>query len=211
MVSLNLLFAFVLMMSKKYNIDQSHSEGHSMQVLRYAEENMKSQLVMFPYLEDQTDVIITASVLHDMCDKKYMNQEEGAKEIAQFLKMEVKMSPKEVHYTKKIMETMSYSTVKKNGYPDMGEYEMAYHIVREADLLASYDFDRSIIYHLNRGNDLTSSYYNALQIFYERVFNYNTDKLLISPYAMKKSQSLSLKAIKQMTTWKRILHKTKFR
>ena len=211
MVSLNQLFAFVLMMSKKYNIDQSHSEGHSMQVLRFAEENMKSQLDMFPYLEDQTDVIITASVLHDMCDKKYMNQEEGSKEIAQFLKMEVKMSPKEVHFTKKIMETMSYSTVKKNGYPEMGDYEMAYHIVREADLLASYDFDRSVIYHLNRGNNLTSSYYNALEIFYERVFNYNTDKLLISPYAMKKSQSLSMKAIKQMTTWKRILHKTNFR
>ena len=211
MVSLNQLFAFVLMMSKKYNIDQSHSEGHSMQVLRFAEENMKSQLDMFPYLEDQTDVIITASVLHDMCDKKYMNQEEGSKEIAQFLKMEVKMSPKEVHFTKKIMETMSYSTVKKNGYPEMGDYEMAYHVVREADLLASYDFDRSVIYHLNRGNNLTSSYYNALEIFYERVFNYNTDKLLISPYAMKKSQSLSMKAIKQMTTWKRILHKTNFR
>ena len=211
MVSLNQLFAFVLMMSKKYNIDQSHSEGHSMQVLRFAEENMKSQLDMFPYLEDQTDVIITASVLHDMCDKKYMNQEEGSKEIAQFLKMEVKMSSKEVHFTKKIMETMSYSTVKKNGYPEMGDYEMAYHVVREADLLASYDFDRSVIYHLNRGNNLTSSYYNALEIFYERVFNYNTDKLLISPYAMKKSQSLSMKAIKQMTTWKRILHKTNFR
>ena len=211
MVSLNQLFAFVLMMSKKYNIDQSHSEGHSMQVLRFAEENMKSQLDIFPYLEDQTDVIITASVLHDMCDKKYMNQEEGSKEIAQFLKMEVKMSPKEVHFTKKIMETMSYSTVKKNGYPEMGDYEMAYHVVREADLLASYDFDRSVIYHLNRGNNLTSSYYNALEIFYERVFNYNTDKLLISPYAMKKSQSLSMKAIKQMTTWKRILHKTNFR
>lgn len=211
MVSLNQLFAFVLMMSKKYNIDQSHSEGHSMQVLRFAEENMKSQLDMFPYLEDQTDVIITASVLHDMCDKKYMNQDEGAKEIAKFLKTEIKMSPKEVHFTKKIMETMSYSTVKKNGYPEMGDYEMAYHVVREADLLASYDFDRSVIYHLNRGSNLTSSYYNALEIFYERVFNYNTDKLLISPYAMKKSQSLSMKAIKQMTTWKRILHKTNFR
>jgi hypothetical protein len=211
MVSLNKLFAFVLMMSKKYNIDQSHSEGHSMQVLRYAEENMKSQLDMFPYLEDQTDVIITASVLHDMCDKKYMNQEEGAKEIAQFLKMEVKMTPKEVHYTKRIMETMSYSTVKKCGYPDLGDYQMAYHVVREADLLASYDFDRSMIYHLNRGNNLTSSYYNALQIFYERVFNYNTDKLLLSHYAMKKSYELSVKAVKQMTAWKRILHKTNFR
>lgn len=211
MVSLNQLFAFVLMMSKKYNIDTSHSEGHSMEVLKFADNNMRSQLGMFPYLEEQKDVIYSAAVLHDMCDKKYMKQEQGVKEIEKFLKTEAKMSEEQVHYTKRIMETMSYSTVKKCGYPDLGDYQMAYHVVREADLLASYDFDRSMIYHLNRGNNLTSSYYNALQIFYERVFNYNTDKLLLSHYAMKKSYSLTVKALKQMTAWKRILHKTNFR
>jgi HD superfamily phosphodiesterase len=211
MVSLNQLFAFVLMMTKKYNIDSSHSEGHSMDVLRHANDNMKSQMDMFPYLKDQTNVIYTAAVLHDMCDKKYMNQEEGVAEIEQFLKKEVLMSSEEVHYTKRIMETMSYSTVKKNGYPDLGDYQMAYHVVREADLLTSYDFDRSIIYHLNRGNNLTSSYQNALEVFYERVFNYNTDKLLLSDYAMKQSYPLTLKSLRQMNTWSRILQKTKFR
>ena len=146
MVSLNQLFAFVLMMTKKYNIDSSHSEGHSMDVLRHANDNMRSQLDLFPYLKDQTNVIYTAAVLHDMCDKKYMKQEDGVAEIEQFLKKDVLMTPEEVHYTKRIMETMSYSTVKKNGYPDLGDYQMAYHVVREADLLTSYDFDRSMIY-----------------------------------------------------------------
>jgi len=211
MVSLNQLFAFVLMMTKKYNIDSSHSEGHSMDVLRHANDNMRSQLDLFPYLKDQTNVIYTAAVLHDMCDKKYMKQEDGVAEIEQFLKKDVLMTPEEVHYTKRIMETMSYSTVKKNGYPDLGDYQMAYHVVREADLLTSYDFDRSMIYHLNRGNNLTSSYQNALEVFYERVFNYNTDKLLLSDYAMKQSYPLTLKALRQMNTWSRILQKTKFR
>jgi HD superfamily phosphodiesterase len=198
-------------MTKKYNIDSSHSEGHSMDVLRHANDNMRSQLDLFPYLKDQTNVIYTAAVLHDMCDKKYMKQEDGVAEIEQFLKKDVLMTPEEVHYTKRIMETMSYSTVKKNGYPDLGDYQMAYHVVREADLLTSYDFDRSMIYHLNRGNNLTSSYQNALEVFYERVFNYNTDKLLLSDYAMKQSYPLTLKALRLMNSWSRILQKTKFR
>jgi len=211
MVSLNQLFTFVLLMSKKYNIDQSHSEGHSMEVLHYAEANYQSQLDMFPYLERQTNVIYSAAILHDMCDKKYMDQDQGAKEIAKFLKEEAQMTDKEVHYTKKIMETMSYSTVKKNGYPDLGEYQIAYHVVREADLLTSYNFDRAMIYNMNKGNNLTASYYNALQVFYERVYNYNTDKLFVSDYAMRVSIPLKTKSMKQITSWQRILNKYKFK
>jgi len=203
MVALNQLFAFVLAMSKKYNIDSSHSEMHSMAVLRYADELYRSQLDMFPYLEQQTNVIYSAAVLHDMCDKKYMSQTEGIKEIDEFL--QDKLNRDELFYTKQIMETMSYSTVKKNGYPELGEYEMAYHVVREADLLCSYDFDRCISFKLNQGSLLTEAYRDALDLFYTRVFNYNTDKLLISDYAMKESVHLSINALKQINTWNNII------
>ena len=209
MVSLNELFTFVLTMSSKYNIDSSHSEKHSMDVLRFADENYQSQLEKCPYLEKQLNVIYTASILHDMCDKKYMKQEQGIQEIEDFLKYSFK--PEELHYTKQIIETMSYSTVKKNGYPDLGMYQQAYHIVREADLLASYDFDRSIIYHMNKGNTLTESYDNSLKLFNERMFNYNRDKLLLSEYALQKSLPLQGIAVKQMLSWNRILHKTQFK
>lgn len=203
MVSFNDLFTFVLFISSKYNIDSSHSEKHSMDVLHFADENFRSQLKDFPYLEKQKNVIYIASILHDMCDKKYMNQDEGILEIENFLKFTLK--PEETYYTKQIIETMSYSTVKKNGYPDLGHYQIAYHIVREADLLSSYDFDRSIIYHMNKGNNLTTSYFNALELFNNRVFNYNTDKLLLSDYAQQKSVGLSATAIKRMLSWNRIL------
>jgi hypothetical protein len=196
-------------MSSKYNIDSSHSEKHSMDVLRFADENYQSQLEKCPYLEKQVNVIYTASVLHDMCDKKYMKQEQGIQEIEDFLKYSFK--PEELHYTKQIIETMSYSTVKKNGYPDLGIYQQAYHIVREADLLASYDFDRSIIYHMNKGNTLTESYNNSLKLFNERMFNYNRDKLLLSEYALQKSLPLQGIAVKQMLSWNRILHKSQFK
>lgn len=203
MVSFNDLFTFVLMISSKYNIDSSHSEKHSMDVLHFADENFRTQLRDFPFLENQKNVIYAASILHDMCDKKYMKQDEGIIEIEKFLKYT--LNPEETYYTKKIIETMSYSTVKKNGYPDLDHYQIAYHIVREADLLASYDFDRSIIYHMNKGNDLTTSYYNALELFNTRVFNYNNHKLLLSDYAQHKSIGLSSSAIKRMLSWNRIL------
>lgn len=208
MVSINQLFTFVLSMTKKYNIDSSHSEIHSMDVVRFADDIYRSQLQMFPYLEDQTNVIYSAAILHDMCDKKYMNQDEGIKEIEAFL--QDKLRDEEIYYTKRIIETMSYSTVKKNGYPDLGDYQMAYHVVREADLLSAYDFDRCVTYQLNQGSDLTTAYVDALKLFKNRMFNYNTDKLLISDYSQRKSLTLTTNALKQMTTWQRILTKSKF-
>jgi HD superfamily phosphodiesterase len=208
MVSINQLFTFVLAMTKKYNIDSSHSEIHSMDVVRFADDIYRSQLQMFPYLEDQTNVIYSAAILHDMCDKKYMNQDEGIKEIEEFL--QDKLRDEEIYYTKRIIETMSYSTVKKNGYPDLGDYQMAYHVVREADLLSAYDFDRCVTYQLNQGSDLTTAYVDALKLFKNRMFNYNTDKLLISDYSQRKSLTLTTNALKQMTTWQRILTKSKF-
>ena len=38
-----------------------------------------------------------------------------------------------------IVDTMSYNKVITSGFPYHGEYQRAYHIVREADLLAGYD------------------------------------------------------------------------
>lgn len=208
MVSLNQLFTFVLSMSKKHRIDPSHSEGHSMDVLHFADSIYRSQMDLFPSLNEQTNVIYSAAVLHDMCDKKYMTQDEGIQEIEHFL--QDKLSSKEVYYTKRIIETMSYSTVKKYGYPDLGEYQMAYHVVREADLLSAYDFNRCMIYHMNRGNELSDAYYDALQLFKNRVFNYNTDKLLISKYAQQKSVPLTMNALKQISSWQKILKTTKY-
>ena len=203
--SFNELFTFVLYMSKKYNIDTSHSESHSMDVLHYAHNIYESELDMFPELKQQTNVIYAAAILHDMCDKKYVDESIGIIEIEKFL--EQKMSMEEIHYTKEIISTMSYSTVKKQGYPDLNDYQLAYHIVREADLLSSYDFDRTMIYHMHKGNSLTKSYKNSLEIFHNRVLNYNKDKLLLSDYSQKISAKLSLQAVKRMLAWNKILIK----
>jgi len=205
MVSLNNLFAFVLYMSKKYNIDASHSETHSMDVLHFANSIYESEISLYPILKQQTDVIYTAAVLHDMCDKKYMNTDEGLDEIQKYFENEI--NENDLSHAKNIMKTMSYSYVKKNGYPDLGDYQMAYNLVREADLLSSYDFDRSIIYHLNKGNTLTESYSNALDLFENRVFKYNSDKLLTYDYSIRISKILTSQAHSRINSWNRILFK----
>ena len=205
MVSLNHLFTFVLYMSNKYKIDTSHSEIHSMDVLHFANSIYESEISLYPILKQQTDVIYTAAVLHDMCDKKYMDTDEGLDEIQKYFGN--KIDEDELYHAKNIMKTMSYSYVKKNGYPDLGDYQMAYNLVREADLLSSYDFDRSIIYHLNKGNTLTESYSNALDLFENRVFKYNSDKLLTYDYSIRISKILTSQAHSRINSWNRILFK----
>lgn len=205
MVAFDKMFALVLSMSKKYNIDSSHSERHSMDVLHFAHHIYNHEVKSHPFLQKQENIIYTAAVLHDMCDRKYVTPAEGLASIEQYLQHD--MTPTELHYASRIMDTMSYSKVKKNGYPDLGDYTIGYHVVREADLLASYDFDRSITYHMNQGNSLKESYYNALELFQNRVFNYNNDKLLLSEYSQMVSVPLTIKATNRMQAWEKLLRR----
>ena len=143
-VLVNSAFNYVIKTSQMYNIDESHSFKHSMEVFHLTNKIIDSEIIKYPYLESQKDIIYSAAILHDMCDKKYINENEGIKSINNF--MCDYMSSHSLDIMNKIVLSMSYSKVKKNGYPELGNYQMAYHIVREADLLSAYDIDRTIIY-----------------------------------------------------------------
>ena len=198
------LFNFVSLTTKQYLIDESHGLSHSMDVLHYANLIYKSELPLNPYLQNQERVIYTSAIVHDMCDKKYMNETEGIIHIDSFL--QDKILPEEVHITKKIISTMSYSTVKKNGFPDLGNYQLAYHIVREADLLSAFDFERSVIYNLQQMNgDISIAYNNAKQLFENRMFKHNEDGLYITEYSKKRHNQLKKEALKKMKFWKQIM------
>ena len=136
-------FELVMILCKKFNIDESHSLKHSMEVYNFTLRIYESEVVMNPYLEEQKDIIVLAAILHDTIDKKYVAEEDGIEEIRKYLN-DV-MAPEKLSVIFQIITTMSYSTVKKNGFPLLGDYQLAYHIVREADLLAAYDIDRCII------------------------------------------------------------------
>ena len=220
--SLNILFRFVLHICRKYNIDSSHSELHSMQILHFVNENVNSQLKKCPFLQEQLKVIYFAAILHDMCDKKYMNEQDGMAEMYAFLQTEFTrvndnelenksyLSEKEITVIQLIISTMSYSTVNRFGYPSsemLGIYEQAYHIVRESDLLCAYDFDRCVVYGLNKNNEATfyDAYTGALALFENRVFKYKSDGLLSSDYAKNKHDELTIYAEKQIKNWRQII------
>jgi len=193
-------------MTSKYNIDESHGISHSMNVLHNAYNIYENEKLINPQLFAQEKIIMVSAVLHDLCDKKYMDETEGICMIEEFL--EDKMDKPEIDITKQIISTMSYSTVKKNGFPKLGVYQHAYHIVREADLLAAYDFDRCMLYNIHRLNgNIEHAYIDAYQLFRNRVFKHREDGLLNTDYSIKQSMVLETNALERMNTWRKIINK----
>ena len=204
---LNKLYQFVLYMTAKYNMDESHGIMHSMNVLNYAHNIYESELPKNPFLVDQQTIIYVSAALHDMCDRKYIDEDLGIKQIQDFL--EDRMDQKEIEITKKIITTMSYSKVKKHGFPELGEYQPSYHIVREADLLSAYDFDRCITYKMKQYNEnFESSFHDAKKLFEERMFQHNNDGLFISDYSKHESFILEQIAHHRISNWNKIIYNT---
>ena len=186
-------FDLVMVLCKKFNIDESHSLKHSMEVYNFALRIYESELIMNAYLEQQKDIIIIAAILHDTIDKKYVIEDVGIEEIREHLKCYIET--KKLNIIFQIITTMSYSTVKKNGFPILGEYQLAYHIVREADLLAAYDIDRCIMYSMYTKNvDYCEALSSAIVLFENRVLRHRKDKLFITTFSKKLSIKLHKKA-----------------
>jgi HD superfamily phosphodiesterase len=200
---LSYLYNFVLLTSRIYNIDESHSLKHSMDVYSYANKIYNLEVVNNQYLKEHKNIIDTSAILHDMCDKKYMNQTEGVERIKLFLADHI--SNEEIEPIVDIISTMSYSTVKKNGFPNLGKYQLAYNIVREADLLTSYDFDRCVMYkmYVDKYN-YKEAVKDALNVFENRVFKYHSDRLFTTKYAIQKSYILRTNEIKHINIIKKL-------
>ena len=189
-----------------FRIDESHGLSHAMNVLHHSHNILQSELRQNPFLEEQRNIIYTSAILHDICDKKYITQKDGIRHIKNFLYTNTSLTYDEIETSSTIMETMSYSTVKQYGFPDLGEYQMAYHIVREADLLAAYDFDRSIIYNMNNVDDsFVQSVDNAFQLFKNRVFMHGQHDLLVTDYTKSLSKKLEQDACRRIQNWDSIL------
>lgn len=199
------LVNFVIFITRKYNIDESHGVSHSLDVLHNAHSIYNSELEANMFLKDQERVILVAALLHDMCDKKYMNQDNGITEISEFLGN--KIPTEEIDIIKKIISTMSYSTVKKNGFPELNNYQLAYHIVRESDLLASIDFDRCMIYDLYaRTGCINNAYNNAVKLFDSRILKHDEDNLYITEYSKNQDKILKQIAVQRIHNWSKIIN-----
>jgi HD superfamily phosphodiesterase len=194
---INQAFRFVIQTSQEFNIDESHALKHSIEVFNFANTIYESEVLKMPHLENQREIITLSSIVHDMCDKKYMNEDYGIENMNKYMKNYI--SPEELEIVSHIIKTMSYSKVKKDGYPDFGNYQLAYHIVREADLLAAYDLDRCIIYRMMQSKfTYTDALVESKDLFENRILNYRKDKLFVTNYSKNKSLLLHRKAVKDV-------------
>ena len=85
----NELSKFILETSIKYKIDETHNISHSMNVLHLAHAIYETELLTNPSIVAHKNIIYLAAALHDMCDKKYMNEAEGLAEIKAFLNYKI--------------------------------------------------------------------------------------------------------------------------
>lgn len=201
---LNKLFNFVLLTTKKYNIDDSHGIAHSMEVLHFASNIYQNERLNNTSLEKYERIIYVSSILHDMCDKKYMNEKDGIVNIEEFL--QEKIPKEEIDITNKIVSTMSYSKVKKYGFPNLQDSQLAYHIVREADLLCGYNFNRAMIYNMYKfDGNIDSAFTDSENLFQNRVFKHNDHNLFITDYSKKQSLILQTQSLKQINTWRQLV------
>ena len=184
------LVNIALSFCKKYGIDESHAVGHGMNVLHLSRNIMHVEVERYPILSKQRDIIYTSAMLHDVCDHKYVDEKAVWNEVKEELKKQKILSEPEIDICTEIVQTMSYSKVKENGFPDMGEYQMAYHVVREADLLAAYDVDRALLYDLYRTNDFRESIGKTETILNNRVYKHMKDGLLVTDYSKKMHNTL---------------------
>jgi len=211
---LSILYNYVITTVSKYNIDESHGLSHSMNILTYANKIYNEEIIKQSSIKQHEKIIYIAAILHDMCDKKYMDQNAGINDINNFiesLKDDDNVSivtTVEQKIIIDIISTISYSYVKINGFPDHGEYQTAYNIVREADLLCAYDFDRCMIYQMYTQNySLDNAYKDATQLFNVRMFKHMSDGLLFTQYARNNHERLEQNARLQIIQWDKLITK----
>ena len=211
---LSILYNYVITTVSKYNIDESHGLSHSMNILTYANKIYNEEIIKQSSIKQHEKIIYIAAILHDMCDKKYMDQNAGINDINNFiesLKDDDNVSivtTVEQKIIIDIISTISYSYVKINGFPDHGEYQTAYNIVREADLLCAYDFDRCMIYQMYTQNySLDNAYKDATQLFNVRMFKHMSDGLLFTQYAKNNHERLEQNARSQILQWDKLITK----
>lgn len=211
---LSILYNYVITTVSKYNIDESHGLSHSMNILTYANKIYNEEIIKQSSIKQHEKIIYIAAILHDMCDKKYMDQNAGINDINNFiesLKDDDNVSivtTVEQKIIIDIISTISYSYVKINGFPDHGEYQTAYNIVREADLLCAYDFDRCMIYQMYTQNySLDNAYKDATQLFNVRMFTHMSDGLLFTQYAKNNHERLVQNARSQILQWDKLITK----
>lgn len=200
-MSIEKIMGFIKSTCILFQIDESHGFDHSMKTLLWSLKITKDMTIT----NHESQVIKIACLLHDMCDKKYMDEMFGAYRIKLFL-MDLKLNQLIIEDILFIITTMSYSKVIKNGYPNFDgdeSLEKCYHIVRNSDLLESYDPERCIAYHIIRCNGTREEgILKMVDIFETRILRLIENGYINIQSAKEYATKLHDKAITQLETYK---------
>ena len=91
------LIQFIMATTQAKSLDESHGIIHSFNTLHYAQNIYENEKFNYTDLIPQERVIYVASALHDMCDKKYMDEKEGIEHIDNMLKQHITPSEIQKH------------------------------------------------------------------------------------------------------------------
>ena len=193
-MDLEKVYEFVERMCVKYCIDESHDVSHSKDCVHFATELMPVKVS-----EDVRTVILFAAAVHDTVDKKYTSFE-AVNEVREFFQS-IHLPTTLINAIVDIITTMSYSFLVSRrkeslSFPDHGEWEEAYHIVRNADLLCSFRVKRCFQYqkHLTPEISDNEAMKKVADLFRTRVFAYEINGWLTIDKARSLSTSLRKKA-----------------
>ena len=201
----NKIYDFIVKRCLKLKIDESHAVKHSMDVLKYSQKILNDELKNNSNLILDENIIYTSSMLHDMCDSKYMDEKKGLDDISLLLN-NLEYKKNDIDIILKIIGTMSYSKVKKNGFPDLKNYQKEYHIVRESDLLAGYDVERCIVYGMiGRDFNYIESFLATKELYYKRMAKQIEDNLFFSNYSLIEARKLDEENRKRLIELEKLL------
>jgi hypothetical protein len=198
---------FIKHTSQLYNIDDSHGLKHSLETLRWSLLITKDDNLT----HDETTLIKLSCLLHDMCDKKYMNEIEGVERIVYFLKYVIYISNELTDKIVFIITNMSYSKVIKYGYPSFNldnSLEYCYHVVRNSDLLGSYDPERCIQYQIRCGGTRKEGIKKMLELFDIRILTQLDAGYVNLEPAKKYAIQLQREAISKLDNYRLELEKS---
>ncbi len=184
-IPINSIINFVLLQCKKMNIDESHSLNHALDVLNISKDIYNEEVNENPFIKNHEHIIYTSALMHDTCDSKYCNEIEAKDDISVFLeKNNYKKEDSDAIIS--IISSMSYHKVKQNGFPNLNKYQHAFHIVREADLLSGYNFNRAILYGIHVQNlTFTNSFEESKELYDNRMNKLIENNLFVTNYGKK--------------------------
>ncbi len=188
-ITMQKMINFVNHMCEIYSIDNSHGIEHSFGTMNMA------GIIVDHYLAIETTIIesltqsrasfiikVTAFI-HDMIDDKYVKDSDmfNANLSLDTLLTQLEFNLYEISIVHCIIDNMSYSKrqkIRKTGKDiDIGKYQLALAIIRDADLINAYNADRAWQFSVNNTPNDKNIYKTVYELMSNRVLTYHDNEI----------------------------------